>query len=445
MRSKIAEAAALGLNTDSGAAVVAVRFWVTMTYDRDRRFNVMEYRYDSYASALAAARRFLHRATTTSLSHRTQHHSWSRHAPFLHHALAHRVLIKHRGFCCRYALVSAATGTAATPAAAPPSSSSPSPSAAASVDQLSIMTFNVWNTNPPTWLVRDKNHRFDLYSKRMDLLGKTVTDVSPMIVAFQEVRYDEALGNAGDHFQMQHVVDRIGKEYQYVWVPAMNYYKATDMTRVEEGPAIASKYPIVSSNYLILSRNMSDTRDEHQRVCLHVAVDIPGWGVVDVFTVHLSLLEEARDKSVVELWNLVTDTEVSVGTTQILMGDLNAEPQERAMRFLGGEEAIDGVKTDFVDAWLALHPEPTPRSNATNEKDDMLTFPSDNPEKRIDFIFIRGKGAKDVKKTWLVGQEPLEDVGKATDDDGKHIGMVDANSRVWASDHRGVVTEIGSA
>ena len=28
---------------------------------------------------------------------------------------------------------------------------------------------------------------------------------------------------------------------------------------------------------------------------------------------------------------------------------------------------------------------------------------------------------------------------------GKHIGMVDANSRVWASDHRGVVTEIGSA
>ena len=224
----------------------------------------------------------------------------------------------------------------------------------------------------------------------------------------------------------------------------MNYYKATDMTRVEEGPAIASKYPIVSSNYLILSRNMSDTRDEHQRACLHVAVDIPGWGVVDVFTVHLSLLEEARDKSIVELWNLVTDKDVSVGETQILMGDLNAEPQERAMRFLGGEEAIDGVTTDFVDAWLALHPEPTPRSNSTKEKDDMLTFPSDNPEKRIDFIFVRGKGAKQVKKTWLVGQDPMEGIGKAKDDDGKHIGMVDANSRVWASDHRGVVTEVGS-
>jgi hypothetical protein len=51
------------------------------------------------------------------------------------------------------------------------------------------------------------------------------------------------------------------------------------------------------------------------------------------------------------------------------------------MRFLGGTEAIDGVKTDFVDAWLALHPEPTPRSNSTVEKEEMLTFPSDQPGK----------------------------------------------------------------
>jgi endonuclease/exonuclease/phosphatase family metal-dependent hydrolase len=105
----------------------------------------------------------------------------------------------------------------------------------------------------------------------------------------------------------------------------MNYYKPTEMSRVEEGPAIASKYPIISADYLILSRNISDSRDEHQRVCLHVATDIPGWGVVDIFTVHLSLLEEARNNSVVELWNLVTDRSVSKGVTQILMGDLNAE------------------------------------------------------------------------------------------------------------------------
>lgn len=148
-----ADAAELGLGGGGDVDdIVAVRFWVTMTYDRDRQFNIMEYRYAPVAAANNAAS-----------------------------------------------------------AGSPPASAS----AAAPVDTLSIMTFNVWNTNPPTWLVRDKNQRFDLYGKRMDLLGKTVTDVSPMIVAFQEVRYDEALGNPGDHFQMQHIVDRIGPEYQY--------------------------------------------------------------------------------------------------------------------------------------------------------------------------------------------------------------------------------------
>jgi endonuclease/exonuclease/phosphatase family metal-dependent hydrolase len=139
----------------------------------------------------------------------------------------------------------------------------------------------------------------------------------------------------------------------------------------------------------------------------------------------------------------VQDTTVAKGVTQILTGDMNAEPQERAMKFLIGTEEIQGMKTDFVDAWLALHPEPTPRSNATNERDEMLTFPSDQPSKRIDFIFLRGKGADQVKKTWLVGQTPLSAVGNATNDKGEHIGMVDANSRVWASDHRGLVTNIG--
>jgi hypothetical protein len=36
-----------------------------------------------------------------------------------------------------------------------------------------------------------------LYSTRMDLLGKVVRDADPMIVAFQEVRYDEGLGGPG--------------------------------------------------------------------------------------------------------------------------------------------------------------------------------------------------------------------------------------------------------
>eukprot|EP00040_Diaphanoeca_grandis_P029661 m.174079 g.174079 ORF g.174079 m.174079 type:complete len:576 (+) comp31752_c0_seq2:923-2650(+) len=307
---------------------------------------------------------------------------------------------------------------------------------------LTVMTFNVWNTNPPPWLMKSKEARMDRYDLRMDLLCDTIKSQAPAIVAFQEVRYDQGLGGADNHCQMTHLSKRL-PNYYYSFTPAMSYYKEKELRREDEGPAIASIFPIVQSDYLLLSRDVADRRDEHQRLCLHVVVDVPQWGLVDVFSVHLSLLEEARDKSVVELWNFITNKSISIGVTQILMGDMNAEPQEPAMEFLLGQRELDGIKTDFVDTWLAIHPEPTPRSEDDHEKDHMLTFPSDNPTKRIDFILVRGKGANDVRNTWIVGQHPLPDIGRDAEEDEDHLGMVHADSKLWASDHRAVVTKLG--
>ena len=220
----------------------------------------------------------------------------------------------------------------------------------------------------------------------------------------------------------------------------MSYAKAGDLRRVEEGPAILSRFPIVRTDALLLSRNVDDGRDEHQRLCIHAAISVPGWGIVDVFSVHLSLLEQARNQSVLELWDLVSDPARAAGDTQILMGDMNAEPHEFAMRFLAGEVELEGRRTDFVDAWRALHPEPEPRSNDTDVQRDALTFPSDKPTKRIDFVLVRGRAA--VAKAWLAGQDPLEGVGKEFGDDGSHLGMTHKDSKVWASDHRAVVVDL---
>eukprot|EP00041_Stephanoeca_diplocostata_P019063 m.404749 g.404749 ORF g.404749 m.404749 type:complete len:178 (+) comp21200_c0_seq9:1776-2309(+) len=96
----------------------------------------------------------------------------------------------------------------------------------------------------------------------------------------------------------------------------------------------------------------------HQRACLHAVIDVPHWGgLVDVFTVHLSLSERARDRSVREIWSMASNTSVARGVTQILLGDLNAEPQERAMKFFTGDADIEGDTGAFVDAWTAVHPE----------------------------------------------------------------------------------------
>ena len=53
---------------------------------------------------------------------------------------------------------------------------------------LTVMTFNVWNTNPPSWLMQSGESRFERYSERMDLLAEVALKDAPAIIAFQEVR-----------------------------------------------------------------------------------------------------------------------------------------------------------------------------------------------------------------------------------------------------------------
>ena len=69
---------------------------------------------------------------------------------------------------------------------------------------------------------------------------------------------------------------------------------------------------------------------------------------------------------------------------QVLLGDLNAEPHSRGIKFLRGEVNLMNQKSDVRDAWLQLHPEPTADSK---EADDLaaFTFPVFLAEKRIDY------------------------------------------------------------
>ena len=53
-----------------------------------------------------------------------------------------------------------------------------------------------------------------------------------------------------------------------------------------------------------------------------------------------------------------------------------------------GVSALSDQRTTLSDAWLVLHPEPEPRSEDAAVKRDALTFPSDNPVKRIDFVLL---------------------------------------------------------
>lgn len=204
------------------------------------------------------------------------------------------------------------------------------------------------------------------------------------------------------------------------------------LERIEEGPAIFSRYPIIHSDYLLMSRDEHDGQDVHQRVCLHGVISVPHFGNIDVYVTHLSLSEKSRENTMLEIWEYM---QKGKGVAQLLLGDLNAEPQSRGIQFLQGFTSLHGQKTDLRDAFLDIHTEPVPKSLDMTDRVHKFTFPAHNPIKRIDFILYRGKGKTiDFK---VIGQEPTKETVN-----NPNYGMTHPYSPIWPSDHRGVYADI---
>lgn len=322
---------------------------------------------------------------------------------------------------------------------------------------LSVLSYNLWNTNPPAYLW-GQSVRAKRYWRRVAELRRVIAGAGADVVALQEVRLDhtvpplekapssaaqgeeqEALREAarrhGPAFapaQVLHVqAPRRGERpWHYVYQPAMLHWDpGRPLLREEEGVAVLSRHPVSAVRHFLLPREVGDPTDGHQRICLHVALRVPGVGAVDVLVTHLGLSAAARERAV----RVISDYAAAncTGAATILTGDMNAEPHERSMRFLRvregaqcgspvapapltprprpparqGEAAIDGAHSDFRDAWLELHPEPEPRSKDAGQRRHALTFPSDDPVKRIDYIYARGDALRPVS-VHLVGQDP---------------------------------------
>jgi endonuclease/exonuclease/phosphatase family metal-dependent hydrolase len=99
----------------------------------------------------------------------------------------------------------------------------------------------------------------------------------------------------------------------------------------------------------------------------------------------------ARNRNVLEIWAFIQ----TYPKPWILMGDLNAEPHSKAMRFLAGLETIDGATAKGLqDVWTTLYPEPRPGAPELYGKDEApdpgLTFSTleNKLVKRIDYLFV---------------------------------------------------------
>ncbi|GAB5363460.1 hypothetical protein AAMO2058_000884900 [Amorphochlora amoebiformis] len=229
---------------------------------------------------------------------------------------------------------------------------------------VDCMSVNLWN--------------FNHWAPRIPLLQNVFIDTLPDIIGFQEIRSCPVCESDHNTHQIKDL-SKLLPGFQFIHQPAMLFHQGDHLHH--EGLAIFSRFPILDTDYIKLSRDPSDGGDFHQRLCLRALISTP-LGKLNVFVTHLSLSKDARIRTMEEIGEYVT----GFSGPSILMGDFNAEMQREMPTW----PSDWGLK----DAWRVL-----------NRDEKGYTFSSWVGKSRIDYIYTKDV---DLLQTSIEGTEPIE-------------------------------------
>jgi endonuclease/exonuclease/phosphatase family metal-dependent hydrolase len=261
---------------------------------------------------------------------------------------------------------------------------------------LRVLTLNIWNLS---------GH----WRSRRQAIVAVLRRWAPDVVCLQEVVANER-GNQAEWLASELGGWSVAYEGEPVAGGAARF-----------GNAVLSRWPIDANSSARLPY-VPDER-EVQRVVVHART-----GGVDVFSTHLAWqLHDAalRERQVQALARFVgerTDTAAPLGP--VLAGDLNAEPDSSAVRYLAGLASLDGASTYLQDAWR-LAGDSGPGVTWSNRNPHAAL--DQEPDRRIDYIFsgFHGqRGASRPVECRVVADEPADGV--------------------WPSDHFGVFAVLQS-
>ena len=171
----------------------------------------------------------------------------------------------------------------------------------------------------------------------------------PDLVGLQEV--DRGVERTGRRDEIAELAQLTGMEYAFA--PNLRYQGGW------YGVAILSRFPILSVDH----RRYANLREAERRGLLRVEVSVNGERLGFV-TTHLDYQHE--DGRLFETRQLLGALE-ALDTPLIVSGDFNDEPSGSSYKLL---------LTRFADAWTES------RAGGSD-----LTYPSDKPVKRIDYVF----------------------------------------------------------
>lgn len=254
-------------------------------------------------------------------------------------------------------------------------------------------TLNIWS-------------RFGPWEERLVAIRHGLRELAPDVIGMQEVLQFPGMDQAA----------LIGGDLGYVAA----WGQASENHGFPTGNAILSRWPIARREVIALPTGGSD----EQRSIVFAELTSP-FGKIPVFCTHLNWKlhhGHIRQLQVKALAEAVSRLAPIDGFPPLVMGDFNAEPDSDEIRFMRGLTGLGGPCVYFADSF-GVAGDGSP--GTTFSKRNPFAGPLREPERRIDYVFVRGPD--DSQR------------GEPTD---ARVCFDQPHEGTFPSDHFGVVTTI---
>ncbi len=207
------------------------------------------------------------------------------------------------------------------------------------------MTFNVQH------FLNWKNKKIDI-----DLFAEFIKKCNVDICGLNEVRGDGSLEGYTD--QTNALADKIG--YERFFGEAIKVNGSSPY-----GNAIISRLKVKSSEVIKIPDPLIKIGGRYESRCvIRSIIDVNGTEIM-VLVCHMGLMNSERKNAVKTICRLLDDCSLPC----ILMGDFNTK---------SGDKVLDPIYDRMKD------------TDSLNKKQNKPTYPSYEPESKIDYIFFRG-------------------------------------------------------
>ncbi|MHB9129795.1 MAG: endonuclease/exonuclease/phosphatase family protein [Armatimonadota bacterium] len=179
--------------------------------------------------------------------------------------------------------------------------------------------------------------------------------------------------------------------YAVAFVPAHRYFP---WPSVATGLGILSRFPLSNqfANEIYPPTGFLPIGNGQRRILQRVEANLSGLSVV-LCNTHFPAERKARLTASHHLWSQLLQEEAVL---VVVGGDFHADPDEECLNFLQGKTMLDGQRGELVDAWITAGIGPA------------ATYPSNAPEKRVDYLLYQAEPSVIVQETKVIGQSPAE-------------------------------------